>query len=121
MSKDEARQYFEDKGLNYDVLTPQTIDLLIAMIQVEIIKLKEEITDCFLLRMRQHKYSAKQRKTGDYSGIELLVDGTYFSKREAITFNADGFIGFSGWGSGYANRPFIDGFIRWCDEVSIER
>lgn len=120
MTSNDARQYFIDKGLTYSVLTPYTIDLLVAMLNNEIMKQRKEIPDTALLYIEQPKITAKQRKTGDYSGMELKVKGTYFSHREAITFNEDGFIGFCGWASGYHKQPFIDGFLKWCDAVAAE-
>ena len=118
MTHDEARQYFKDKGLTYDVLKPYTIDLLINIIQNEIMAMRKQDKDCILLRIKPHKYTAKQLKTNNYENLGLLVDGTYFSSREAVTFNSDGFIGFCGWASGYNNKPFIDGFIKWCDDLT---
>lgn len=116
--KEKAREHFTNLGLTYEVLTPYTIDLLINYIQGEILALREENPDCFLRRMKPYKYTAKQIKTNKFDCVELLVDGTYFHNREAVTFNSDGFIGFAGWASGYVNLPFINGFVKWCDKLA---
>lgn len=118
MDREEARQYFKDKGLTYGALSRFTVDLLINHIQDEIMTLRKEDDSCILLSIQAHKYTAKQIKTSNYNNLGLRVDGTYFRGREAITFNAGGFIGFAGWASDGNVRPFIDGFIKWCDEVA---
>lgn len=46
----------------------------------------------------------------------LCVSGRYFSSREAVTFNPDGFIGIAGWADGTNVKPFIRGLVRWADE-----
>ena len=120
MNSDQARVYFEYSELTYAKLNRFTIDLLANMIQTEIMKQRIEIPDTALLNVEPPKYTAKQLKTGTFSGFELTVSGTYFSKREAITFNENGFIGFAGWASGYHKEPFTVGFIKWCDAISAK-
>jgi hypothetical protein len=52
----------------------------------------------------------------DKDNVYLLTDGSYFDKREAISFNLNSkFIGFCGWASGCNRIPFIKGFVKWCD------
>ena len=45
----------------------------------------------------------------------LYMKGAYFSERECISFNLDGFIGFAGWASNGNVQPILRAFIRWCD------
>jgi hypothetical protein len=119
MNNDEARQYFKDKGLTYDVLSVDTIDLLAHMLQAEILKMRKESPDCILTRINTPKYTKAQNSGNKFEWFELTVQGTYFGKREAITFNRDGFIGFAGWASTINTKPFIDGFVKWCDELAV--
>ncbi|MBP2663774.1 MAG: hypothetical protein H6Q71_1722 [Firmicutes bacterium] len=114
MNNDEARQYFKDKGLTYSVLNTQTVKLLKNLVQKEIDKLKNEKNDCCLISINRLRPVNSQLSNG---WVELTVKGDYFDNREAITFNRDGFIGFAGWASTKNCQPFIDGFIKWCDEV----
>ncbi len=51
----------------------------------------------------------------------LYVDSHYFSKRESISFNEGGFIGFAGWASDSNVRPIILGFNKWCDWLVGEK
>lgn len=46
------------------------------------------------------------------------IDGSYFSKREGITFNENGFIGFAGEFSTVNTQPILDAFIEWCDKIA---
>src|SRR5690606_14421809 len=55
------------------------------------------------------------RKTLGLKYARLEVNGSYFSGREAITFNRDGFIGFAGWASGGNLKPFVEAFEKWLD------
>ena len=47
----------------------------------------------------------------------IKVDGPYFKDREAISFNPDGFIGFCGWADSKNCIPFINGFIKFVNEI----
>lgn len=115
MSNDEARQYFKDKGLTYDVLNSQSIKLLTSLLRKEIQKAKHNNKDYILENINYYRYNPKHRN------ICLTVKGTYFDNREAITFNNDGFIGFAGWACTGNAKPFIDGFIKWCDYLVESR
>lgn len=50
----------------------------------------------------------------------LYVDAHYFTKRECVSFNADGFIGFAGWSDSSNVRPILKGFNEWCDYLSYK-
>ena len=118
MNNNEARQYFKDKGLTYSVLNTQSIKLLKNLVQKEINKMKNDTSDYILVSINRLRPVASQLKNG---WVELTVKGTYFDSREAITFNRDGFIGFAGWASTENTKPFIDGFIKWCDYLVENR
>ena len=117
MNSERARNYFKECGLTYDCLNVYTLDLLSNMIQTEILKQRKEIPNTALVRMNPIKTTATQRKTGKYLSVDLTVKGVYFSSREAITFYEDGFINFCSWASGYHCIPFLEGFVKWCDEI----
>lgn len=48
----------------------------------------------------------------------LTCRSHYFRKREAVTFNGNGFIGFAGWADAENVKPIIAGFLAWCDTLS---
>lgn len=53
----------------------------------------------------------------EYSTIYLYVNGSYFKRRECISFNRDGFIGFAGWADSNNVQPILKAFNQWCGEV----
>jgi hypothetical protein len=57
---------------------------------------------------RDHRFI---KGTRNIEGFFLFVAGPYFDKRECISFNADGFIGFAGWASSENSEPIIKGFL----------
>lgn len=48
----------------------------------------------------------------------LTCRSHYFKKREAVTFNGNGFIGFAGWADAENVKPILTGFIAWCDTLT---
>ena len=55
-------------------------------------------------------------RTGGIESAFLSCDGSYFTGREAISFNSDGFIGFCGWADDKNSTPFFVAFYRWVNE-----
>ena len=107
-----ARKYFKDIGLQLDDFYPKsTYYKLSEFIQDEIYILLADKSYSMIGKLRM---SSNMKFNKD--GINLLTDGFYFEKREAITFNfRTNFIGFCGWASGCNKIPYIKGFIKWCD------
>lgn len=50
--------------------------------------------------------------------VYLYINSHYFTQREAISFNPDGFIGFAGWGDSGNRQRIITAFIEWVDYMS---
>ena len=63
-------------------------------------------------------YRESRKKAGRVIAIELHVSAFYFSRREAITFNTNGFIGFCGWADSTNSQPIYAAFVDWCKEIS---
>jgi hypothetical protein len=55
---------------------------------------------------------------GNINSVELHVSAHYFNRREAITFNRDGFIGFCGWSDSTNSQPIYAAFVEWCAEIA---
>lgn len=49
--------------------------------------------------------------------FNISCRGAWFDKRQAITFEPNGFIGFSGWASSKYTQPFINAFVKRCNEL----
>ncbi len=118
-SSNLAREYFVEKGLRIESIHLKQCEKLSEFIQTEIDKLSKDKTYQMIEDLKMNP-KIKVETTGIY----LFVDGAYFKKRQAISFEYDKrdnykFIGFCGWASGCNRIPFIRGFIEWCDYVSL--
>lgn len=67
---------------------------------------------------RGFEYNMAEDGEGMHSAF-IRVDGMYFTDREAISFNDDGFIGFAGWSDSKNVQPFYRAFKSWMDEKTF--
>ena len=109
-----AREYFKKCNLTYDDISMDDIYKLIGILNHFI------FDDNILIMMNEPKLKGSNRnikldKNNNIIFAELRCKGNYFSDREAITFNEDGFIGFCGWADMKRTEIFTSGFIKWCD------
>ena len=111
-SSELARKYFELSGLEIKKVTIDQCEKLSDFITDEINKLLVDKSYSMVLRLRMHR---RIRETRD--GIYLLTDGSYFKKRQAISFNFRDKIIFCSWASGCNRIPYIKGFVKWCDSL----
>lgn len=119
---DEARAYFADMGLTYADVSHDDIRMLYSMLDVELRKVRylrplsgdEPQLEWSASRMR---YYPALRGMGS-AFITLRWDG---AQREAISFNADGFIGFCGWASSANTLPVVEAFKDWCDLMAMRK
>ena len=66
-------------------------------------------------KQNEPRIERAQNGAGIYEAY-LRVDGRYWQGREAVSFNADGHIGFAGWADDQNVQPFLRGFMRWLKE-----
>lgn len=113
----KARDYFKISGLTYKGVGEEELNILREMIGIELTKfLKEGDNHAQRIKMKVSRLFSHDVDTdkGLVNGF-IFVDGANFKRREAISFNRDGFIGFVGW-AGTANAiPFYKAFKKWCD------
>ncbi len=108
MTRDGAREFFKDSGLDYSVLSSKNLDRLRRIVN------KELQDSGFFRGTFCCKPSFDFQRDQSYGALYCQAD--YFKKREAISFNRDGFIGFSGWASTKNVQPILKGFIQWVEE-----
>jgi len=121
MTNDEARKYLRDKGLTYRKLRRYDIDLLKGFIGHELARYAKSPDARRIHGYRVCKGVRYQgTKGGRMAWAAIRVSGSYFTHREAVTFNPDGFIGFAGWASDFNAEPIRRAFVRWCDFVADE-
>lgn len=115
---DEARQYFTDKGLTYEDITEGDILALVMLLNKHIKaanKSGETSVDTISL---SRKIDIKMRTNSTILACFLYVNSHYFTRRECISFNYDGFIGFAGWADQGNTNPILRAFLEWCDYLA---
>ena len=63
----------------------------------------------------------KRKTNGALISCFLYVNSHYFERRECISFNADGWIGFAGWADQGNTNPILRAFIEWCDALAATK
>lgn len=119
-TNNEARDYFEQKGLSYNDVTEGDILILSMLLQKE---LKKSVKDCetsVSTITLSKKINIKKRSNGSITSCFLFVNSHYFEQRECISFNSDGFIGFAGWADQGNVNPILRAFLKWCDYMAEE-
>lgn len=115
-SNNEAREYFKSKGLTYDDITEGDILSLVLMLNAEL-KKANAAAETSVTTYLSEKIVMKKKSNGAITECYLFLNSHYFTRREAISFNRDGFIGFAGWADQGNVNPLLRAFLKWCDEL----
>jgi hypothetical protein len=108
---DYAREYFKKLGIVYQEITREDINKLIEFLEIE---LKEHSHS----PMRLSKIVHFKKNGNIFEHCYLYVNGSYFKKRQAISFEEESWIGFCGWACSNNAQPFIRAFLKWCNYIS---
>lgn len=114
MTKEMARQHFAAAGLTYVDITSGEILALVLMLNKRLKSFKKE--NCCNMRLSD-KMIVKYRSNGTIVKAFLFVNSDHFTRRECISFNVDGFIGFAGWADGQHAAPILEAFVEWVDAI----
>lgn len=121
MTRDEARKRFAEAGLTYRDINEGDICVLVMLLNKELkAASKNKETSVPKLRMSL-KIQSKFLKDGTVKCCFLFVNGSYFTQRECISFNQNGFIGFAGWSDDTNVAPIIKAFDQWVDVLVAQR
>lgn len=118
---DAAREYFKRKGMEYTsdpqklICYPIHEDDIFVLYKLCIKHIKAMPDNYCNMRMSARIKYKNNPYRQDMREAYLFVNGGYFTQREAISFNADGFIGFAGWAADENLKPFLDAFYEWVD------
>lgn len=122
LTRDGARAYFKDLGLSYHMIREEDIEILLSALSTELELYKNNGEDyAKQMDMKVRKPLVKDVKILKRTGLKhasLKIDGSYFEKCEAITFNVDGFIGFGGELCETNVQPILRAFHSWCDVMA---
>ncbi|MBD1379100.1 hypothetical protein IC621_02550 [Bacillus sp. IB182487] len=116
MRAEKARKRFNEE-FSYSMLREIHIDHLRSFISQELANHDHDKEMKLSLRAPRKK-DIDILKTKGLRYVQITVKGSYFDRREGITFNQVGFIGFAGWTSSYNVKPFVDAFEKWMDWLS---
>lgn len=119
-SKDDARDYFSEKGLTYDDITEGDILTLIMLLN-KFIKAANKNNETSEELTLSKKVAIKKKRNGTIETCFLYVNSHYFTQRECISFNKDGFIGFAGWADQGNTNPILRAFIDWCYNLAQQK
>ena len=120
-TNDEAREHFIECGLNYNNITEGDILTLVLMLNKEL-KISNEKRETSVSTIRlSPKIDINTNEDGSIKWCYLYMNSHYFTEREAISFNRDGFIGFAGWADSSNLNPIKKAFWKWCDSLKDER
>ena len=116
-TNNEAREHFKECGLTYMDITEGDILSLVLMLNKEL-KRSNKIGETSVNTMSLSKHiDIKKNTNGTIKTCFLYLNSHYFNRREAISFNEDGFIGFAGWADDGNLNPLKRAFLSWCDEL----
>ena len=119
MVKNDCRDYFKAKGLSYDKITAGDICTLVMILNKHIKQAcKEHAMSVDSIHMSE-KIKSKYSTNGKLKECYLYMNSHYFTYRECISFNPDGFIGFMGWADERNTAPVLTAFKEWCDALFI--
>ncbi len=107
MTRDEARDHWAKSGLTYAVLTKESIARLRKIIDAEMRK-----SGCI-----NGTFRAGRAGTVTKDWADIRCQAFYFTGRQAVTFERDGFIGFAGWADETNVQPILSAFVAWVDEI----
>lgn len=121
-NRNECRRLFADCGFDYSKIGKNDIHDLHEMISQAIKRFaKLDPGRDTISTMRMSKLvKVTLNKCGGIESAFLYVNSSYFTQREAISFNSDGFIGFAGWASDNNVLPFVWGFREWLDCLRVK-
>ena len=115
MTNNEARKHFADAGLTYDDITSGDICTLVMLLNkhVKAHRKTMSVNSMYL----SEKIRSKYKTNGALVNCFIYINSHYFTRRECISFNDDGFIGFCGWADDRNTAPIIAAFCEWVDAI----
>ncbi len=117
-TNNELREYFSNKGLTYDSIDEGDILILCMMLQKEL-KKSNKVGETSVSTMTLSKrVNLKKKSNGHISECFIYMNSHYFTQRECISFNRDGWIGFAGWADDGNTNPLRRAFLAWCDYLA---
>lgn len=123
LTRDQVRDAIK-ANLTYSDVEPVDVRALEGFIAIECARHDKRFATNEGLPMLMHpsyrkKNEPRIERDANGAGIYeayLRVDVRYWQGREAVSFNADGFIGIAGWADDQNVQPFLRALMRWLKE-----
>ena len=109
LTREQARKAYQESGL--DGFFPLTFERMAALRDT----INHEMLEAALMDGTFHMAHPSRIRIHSEDCVELRCTSHYFDDREAVTFNADGFVGFAGWSDETNVQPILRGFIEWVE------
>jgi len=116
LDREFARGEFGAAGLSYADLDLVALRLLRRLINLEMIR-----SGLMKSSYRCYRGVVFQNAGTDRFFAGIRCSAFYFDRREAVSFNRDGFIGFAGWSDDTNVQPILRGFVAWVGEMKKVR
>lgn len=113
----EAREFFKNRGLSYDSIHEGDILILCMMLQKEL-KKSNKAGETSVTMTLSKRIDMKKKSNGSITECYIYMNANYFTRRECISFNQDGFIGFAGWADQGNTNPLLRAFLEWCNYLA---
>lgn len=113
----EAREFFKNRGLSYDSIHEGDILILCMMLQKEL-KKSNKAGETSVTMTLSKRVDMKKKSNGSITECYIYMNSHYFTRRECISFNRDGFIGFAGWADQGNTNPLLRAFLEWCNYLA---
>lgn len=113
----EAREFFKNRGLSYDSIHEGDILILCMMLQKEL-KKSNKAGETSVTMTLSKRVDMKKKSNGSITECYIYMNAHYFTRRECISFNRDGFIGFAGWADQGNTNPLLRAFLEWCNYLT---
>lgn len=114
MTRDEARALWASSGLTYADLTPAALQSLRRCVD-DAMRASGLIRGTYRCHQR---FKVRHGKDGTVVSADLRCRSYYFNDRQAVTFEAGGFIGFAGWADDSNIEPVLRGFTDWVHSIA---
>lgn len=116
ITRDQARKYFTHIGLSYGHITLARVKKLHAILDRHL-----KANSIFDNSFHSHKdIGFEFTEEGGMAHASIKCSANYFSGRQAIEFEQNGFIGFAVWAGDHAVKPILEAFVEWCDLIKKE-
>ena len=95
--------------------------MILSMFLEKELKKSNKIRETSATMSLSRKVDMKKKSNGSIICCFLYMNAYYFTRRECISFNRDGFIGFAGWADQGNTNPILRAFLKWCDYLGEGR